>query len=73
MAKIMVKNAVVGLDGHEMTRIIWQRIHEKLFLPCMDISSRPATPVKARRQAAAAVRYTRKNVRATVHDRHALT
>src|SRR4249920_3236479 len=37
MAKIKVKTPVVELDGDEMTRIIWQRIREKLILPYLDI------------------------------------
>jgi isocitrate dehydrogenase len=37
MAKIKVRNPVVEMDGDEMTRIIWQRIREKLILPYLDI------------------------------------
>ena len=37
MSKIKVKNPVVEMDGDEMTRIIWQRIREKLILPYLDI------------------------------------
>src|SRR5471032_3525600 len=37
MARIKVKNPVVEMDGDEMTRIIWQRIREKLILPYLDI------------------------------------
>jgi len=37
MNKIKVKNPVVEMDGDEMTRIIWQRIREKLILPYLDI------------------------------------
>jgi len=37
MAKIMVKNAVVELDGDEMTRIIWEFIKNKLILPYLDL------------------------------------
>ena len=37
MAKIKVKNAVVELDGDEMTRIIWSFIKKKLILPYLDI------------------------------------
>jgi isocitrate dehydrogenase len=37
MAKIKAKNPVVEMDGDEMTRIIWQRIREKLILPYLDI------------------------------------
>ncbi|KAJ2575588.1 NADP-dependent isocitrate dehydrogenase, partial [Coemansia sp. RSA 1804] len=36
-AKIAVRNPVVDLDGDEMTRIIWQRIKDKLILPYLDI------------------------------------
>uniref|UniRef100_A0A1I8EC69 Iso_dh domain-containing protein n=1 Tax=Wuchereria bancrofti TaxID=6293 RepID=A0A1I8EC69_WUCBA len=35
--KIKVANAVVDLDGDEMTRIIWREIKEKLILPYLDI------------------------------------
>jgi isocitrate dehydrogenase len=37
VAKIAVKNPVVEMDGDEMTRIIWQKIREKLILPYLDI------------------------------------
>jgi isocitrate dehydrogenase len=37
LKKIKVKNPVVEMDGDEMTRIIWQRIREKLILPYLDI------------------------------------
>lgn len=37
MAKIKVKNPVVEMDGDEMTRIIWDKIREKLILPYLDI------------------------------------
>ncbi len=37
MAKIKVKNPIVELDGDEMTRIIWQRIKDKLILPYLDV------------------------------------
>ena len=37
MAKIKVKSPVVEMDGDEMTRIIWQKIREKLILPYLDI------------------------------------
>src|ERR1700733_9346891 len=37
MAKIKVKTPVVEMDGDEMTRIIWQRIREKLIMPYLDI------------------------------------
>src|SRR6266702_2365758 len=37
MAKIKVANAVVELDGDEMTRIIWQNIKDQLILPYLDI------------------------------------
>ena len=37
MAKIKVRNPIVEMDGDEMTRIIWQKIREKLILPYLDI------------------------------------
>ena len=37
MSKIKVKNPIVEMDGDEMTRIIWQRIREKLILPYLDV------------------------------------
>ncbi len=37
MAKIQVKNPVVELDGDEMTRIIWQKIKDKLIHPYLEI------------------------------------
>ena len=37
LAKIKVKNPIVELDGDEMTRIIWQRIKDKLINPYLDI------------------------------------
>ncbi len=37
MAKILVKNPVVEMDGDEMTRIIWQWIRERLILPYLEI------------------------------------
>ena len=37
MSKIKVKNPVVEIDGDEMTRIIWQKIKEKLIFPYLDI------------------------------------
>jgi isocitrate dehydrogenase len=37
MPKIKVKNPVVEMDGDEMTRIIWQKIRQKLILPYLDI------------------------------------
>ena len=40
MAKIQVANPVVELDGDEMTRIIWQKIKEKLIHPYLDIDLR---------------------------------
>jgi isocitrate dehydrogenase len=32
-----VKNPIVEMDGDEMTRIIWQKIREKLILPWLDV------------------------------------
>ena len=37
MSKITVKTPVVELDGDEMTRIIWQKIKDKLIYPYLDI------------------------------------
>ncbi|MXP40985.1 NADP-dependent isocitrate dehydrogenase [Altererythrobacter soli] len=37
MAKIMVANPIVEIDGDEMTRIIWQWIRERLILPYLDV------------------------------------
>ena len=37
MAKIAVKNPIIELDGDEMTRIIWDKIKEKLILPYLDV------------------------------------
>ena len=37
MPKIKVTNPVVELDGDEMTRIIWQRIGDKLIHPYQDV------------------------------------
>src|ERR1700682_2707314 len=37
MEKIKVQNAVVELDGDEMTRIIWALIKEKLIHPYLDV------------------------------------
>ena len=37
MSKIKVANAIVELDGDEMTRIIWAFIKHKLILPYLDI------------------------------------
>jgi isocitrate dehydrogenase len=37
MSKIKVKTPVVELDGDEMTRIIWQKIRDKLIHPYLDI------------------------------------
>jgi isocitrate dehydrogenase len=37
MSKITVKTPVVELDGDEMTRIIWQKIKDKLIFPYLDI------------------------------------
>ena len=38
MAKIKVANPVVDMDGDEMTRIIWQKIKDKLIFPYLDIT-----------------------------------
>jgi len=37
MAKIIVKNPIVELDGDEMTRIMWEFIKTKLILPYLDV------------------------------------
>ena len=37
MAKIKVKTPIVEMDGDEMTRIIWQKINDKLIFPYLDI------------------------------------
>ncbi len=37
MPKIKVKTPVVEIDGDEMTRIIWQKIKDKLIFPYLDI------------------------------------
>ena len=36
-SKIKVDNAIVELDGDEMTRIIWAMIKDKLLLPYLDL------------------------------------
>jgi isocitrate dehydrogenase len=38
--KIKVTNAVVDMDGDEMTRIIWKDIKDKLITPYLDINIR---------------------------------
>ncbi len=37
MAKVKVKTPIVEMDGDEMTRIIWQKIKDKLIFPYLDI------------------------------------
>ena len=37
MSKIKVENPIVEMDGDEMTRIIWQKIKDKLIHPYLDI------------------------------------
>ena len=37
MAKIKVEGKVVGLDGDEMTRVIWKDIKDRLILPYLDV------------------------------------
>jgi len=39
-SKIKVANAVVEMDGDEMTRIIWQDIKDKLIFPYLDLNIR---------------------------------
>lgn len=38
MSRIKVKTPVVEIDGDEMTRIIWQKIKDKLIFPYLDIN-----------------------------------
>jgi len=38
--RIKVTNAVVDMDGDEMTRIIWQLIKDKLIFPFLDLNIR---------------------------------
>ena len=37
MSVINVKNPIVEIDGDEMTRIIWQKIKDKLIYPYLDV------------------------------------
>jgi isocitrate dehydrogenase len=37
MSRIKVKTPLVELDGDEMTRIIWQKIKDKLIFPYLDV------------------------------------
>ena len=37
MSRIKVKTPIVEIDGDEMTRIIWQKIKDKLIHPYLDI------------------------------------
>ena len=37
MSRIKVKTPVVEIDGDEMTRIIWQKIKDKLIHPYLDV------------------------------------
>jgi isocitrate dehydrogenase len=39
MAKIKVTNPIVEIDGDEMTRIIWQRIKDRLIFPYLDLET----------------------------------
>ena len=39
MTKITMKTPLVEIDGDEMTRIIWQKIKEKLILPYVDLKT----------------------------------
>jgi isocitrate dehydrogenase len=36
--KIKVTNAVVDMDGDEMTRILWKWIKDKLIFPFLDLN-----------------------------------
>ncbi len=40
MSRINVKTPIVEIDGDEMTRIIWQKIKEKLIFPYLNIDLR---------------------------------
>jgi isocitrate dehydrogenase len=40
MAKIVVRNPVVEIDGDEMTRIIWSFIKDRLILPYLELDLR---------------------------------
>ena len=37
--KITMKEALVEIDGDEMTRILWALIKEKLILPYVDLKT----------------------------------
>ena len=37
MSRIKVKTPIVEIDGDEMTRIIWQKIKDKLIHPYLDV------------------------------------
>ena len=39
MIKIQMKTPLVEMDGDEMTRILWQKIKEKLILPYVDLKT----------------------------------
>ena len=39
MSKIQMKTPLVEMDGDEMTRILWQKIKEKLILPYVDLQT----------------------------------
>ncbi|MBR1625482.1 MAG: NADP-dependent isocitrate dehydrogenase, partial [Clostridia bacterium] len=39
MKKIEMKTPIVEIDGDEMTRVIWQKLKEKLILPYVDLKS----------------------------------
>src|SRR5690554_48021 len=39
MQKIIMKNPLVELDGDEMTRILWQKIKDRLLLPYIDLKT----------------------------------
>ena len=38
MRKVTVPNAIVEMDGDEMTRVIWKMIKEKLIFPFLDLN-----------------------------------
>jgi isocitrate dehydrogenase len=39
MAKLMMKNPLVEIDGDEMTRVLWAMIKEKLLLPFVELKT----------------------------------
>ena len=39
MSKILMKTPIVEMDGDEMTRVIWQKLKDKLILPYVDLKT----------------------------------